>query len=102
MYDEFGNYIGPELDDEDSDGVEGDEQDDVRASHSRLHLDPRRHHILLPALPPPNRPMSDVMIFSDLFFSVLCPQLRMLAMVVWRGDVIARNALSRLHAHVGA
>ena len=40
MYDEFGNYVGPELDDEDSDGVEGDEQDDVRSSHSRLHLDP--------------------------------------------------------------
>lgn len=30
MYDEFGNYIGPELDDDDSDGVEGDEPDDVR------------------------------------------------------------------------
>ena len=30
MYDEFGNYIGPELDDDDSDGVEGEEPDDVR------------------------------------------------------------------------
>mmetsp|Transcript_28077 Transcript_28077/g.70533 ORF Transcript_28077/g.70533 Transcript_28077/m.70533 type:complete len:994 (-) Transcript_28077:1097-4078(-) len=28
MYDEFGNYVGPELEDDDSDGAEGEEPDD--------------------------------------------------------------------------
>jgi hypothetical protein len=31
MYDEFGNYVGPELEDDDSDGAEGEEPDDVRS-----------------------------------------------------------------------
>ena len=33
MYDEFGNYVGPELDD-DSDGGSGEDQDEVRAKRS--------------------------------------------------------------------
>jgi len=33
MYDEFGNYVGPELD-SDSDGGSGEDQDEVRAKRS--------------------------------------------------------------------
>ena len=33
LYDEFGNYVGPELDD-DSDGGSGEDQDEVRAKRS--------------------------------------------------------------------
>jgi hypothetical protein len=35
MYDEFGNYIGPELSDDDSAGAAGEDQDEVRHPPAR-------------------------------------------------------------------
>ena len=41
MYDEFGNYIGPELSDDDSAGAAGEDQDEVRHPPARYLGAPR-------------------------------------------------------------
>lgn len=40
MYDEFGNYVGPELDD-DSDGGSGEDQDEVRSRNAVVFVSSR-------------------------------------------------------------
>ena len=67
MYDEFGNYIGPELSDEDSEGAAGGDQEEVRLATSDAPRAPPRDRIrrraplfslgdFPPDVPPPSFP----------------------------------------------